>query len=730
VVNDGMADSPKDEVTITVRNVSSANQAPVANAGNDQTVNSGQSVALYGEGSYDPDKDNLLYNWIAPEGAVLSAANVANPTFIAPNVLSDSQLIFSLTVSDGNLESQVDQVIIKIVKGWNNCLTDVKFDEVPSSSITGARCGQSFTATNSGVLEKFKLTIWPSGQYAYLLLREWVSDRYELALDGKLLATSNIATDKPTEANWFEMSTFIFPSQPQIKKGNKYVVELINGPSLALVKIPGTYAGGKAYETLYPNEQSDMRFEVHLCSVINSPPVANAGTDQSVNEGSTVTLDGSASSDPDGNTLTYRWTSPIGITLSSTAEAKPTFTAPEVILNTNYTFSLVVNDGIVDSPVQQVVITVKDVNKTPVANAGADQSVNEGSAVTLNGSASSDPEGNPLTFKWTVPAGIVLNSTTFEKPTFTAPEVATNTDYTIYLVVNDGIIDSPADHVVITVKNVNKAPVANAGPDRTVDEGSTVSLDGSASSDPDGDPLTYKWSAPAGITLSSATVAKTTFIAPEVTINTSFIFSLTVNDGMADSPADQVIITVANVDHAPYVKNPIKDISVEKGTPDQVIDLKTVFTDDDINDILSFYVTANSNSQVVNAIITNNVLTLVFSSANSGTTEIVITAGSNGKEVQSTFKVEVKIPTAIDVIIDNEDVQVYPNPTNGLVLIKFSKHPDPGTRIIVCDISGNVIAKIIPDSKEVYYNLTGNPAGLYLVKIYRGSPKTFKIVLI
>ena len=108
---------------------------------------------------------------------------------------------------------------------------------------------------------------------------------------------------------------------------------------------------------------------------VNQVPVANAGTAQTVNTGSTVTLDGSGSRDADNDPLTYTWTQTGGaVTLSSTTAAKPTFTAPSSA--STLTFSLVVRDGKANSAA--VTTTVTTNNTVPVANAGTAQTVNTG----------------------------------------------------------------------------------------------------------------------------------------------------------------------------------------------------------------------------------------------------------------------------------------------------------------------------------------------------------------
>jgi hypothetical protein len=367
-------------------------------------------------------------------------------------------------------------------------------------------------------------------------------------------------------------------------------------------------------------------------------------------------------------------------------------------------------------------------NQAPVANSGTNQTTREGKLVTLNGTGSTDAEGNSLTFRWTAPIGITLNDTTVSKPTFTAPDVVTNTNYTFSLVVNDGSFDSPEDQVVITV-TPNKAPRANAGIYQSVNENSRCTLNGSASSDPDKDVLTYLWTSPPGITLSSNTASKPTFTAPEVTTDTCYKFSLIVTDGLLNSTASQIVITVKNVDKAPYLKNPILDISADNRAPDQTIDLQTVFADDDLGDVISYSVTSNTNSQVVTAKIAGSNLTVSFSSQNTGSSEIEITANSNGKEVTSKFNVEVKIPSGIDLLVFDQNFMLYPNPTTGKLKLVFNKIPKSGISISVNDFTGkNCLKQLIRKNVE-WIDLSGNVPGIYFIKTDQKNSKAQKVIL-
>ncbi|OYO26376.1 PKD domain-containing protein, partial [Janthinobacterium sp. PC23-8] len=284
----------------------------------------------------------------------------------------------------------------------------------------------------------------------------------------------------------------------------------------------------------------------------NAAPVANAGAAQNTVTGTIVTLDGSASSDANGDTLTYAWTltgKPAGsvASLSSPSSAKPTFAAD---VTGTYVASLVVNDGKVSSQTATVSITATAANAAPVANAGAAQNTVTGTIVTLDGSASSDANGDTLTYAWTLtgkPAGSAasLSSPSSAKPTFAADVIGT---YVASLVVNDGKVSSQTANVSITATAANAAPVANAGPAQSAYLGDVVRLDGTSSTDANGDALTYVWGFQSYAGFFAPTLTGANTVRPSFTARDSgtYVLSLIVNDGRASSTASRVTITVAD----------------------------------------------------------------------------------------------------------------------------------------------------------------------------------------
>lgn len=295
-----------------------------------------------------------------------------------------------------------------------------------------------------------------------------------------------------------------------------------------------------------------------------------------MDEAQLVTLDGSQSIDPDVDPLAHAWEQIGGtaVTLSGATTSQPTFTAPTVALGgETLSFKLTVTaNG--KSNTDTVGIAVSNVNHTPVAEAGIDQSIAEGSPVALDGTGSFDIDNDAFDYTWVQesgPAATITGANT-ATPSFTAPVVGTNgapgvvATLVFKLAVDDGLpqnappagytIANVEDTVTVEITNVNNDPTANAGTDITLNENSAVALNGNASSDPDSDPLTFAWEQVSGPaeTITDANTATPSLTVPFVSPGgTDLVFKLTVDDGYGATATDQVVVHVMNANDPPFV---------------------------------------------------------------------------------------------------------------------------------------------------------------------------------
>ncbi len=485
--------SAKDTVIVTIKDF---NRKPVAVAGEGQQVDEGVIVTLDASGSSDPDDgDVITYMWIAPDGITFDGDNT-NPivTFTSPSIVEDFiDYEFKLVVNDGKLDSDTASVVVRVIHENIAPLADAG-DDVSVDENTLVQLDGS----GSSDFENKPMTfVWT--------------------------APAGVALDDPTSAT----PSFTAPE-----------VHLDTDLVFSLTVNDGVWTSAPDQVTVTV---------IH----INKPPLADAGEDQTVDEGSLVQLDATGSADLDElDVLTYTWTSIDGAVLNDNSLVSPSFTAPEppvLMKDSTFRFVLVVNDGIVNSEPDTVSVLVLHTNLQPTADAGVDFSIDENTQGQLDGSGSSDPENAPLTYLWTAPEGFVIDDPAAESPTFTAPDLEEDTDFIITLMVDDGedVNNTATDIIVVTVKNINKPPLADAGSDFSIREQKEATLDGTASTDPDAmDIITFNWTAPAGITLDDATSPTPTFTAPDVSVDTEYVFTLEVTDGSAEINDATVTVTV------------------------------------------------------------------------------------------------------------------------------------------------------------------------------------------
>ena len=496
------------------------NVAPTANPGPSQNVVVGAVVSMDGSASKDSDGGSLTFKWALIGKPIGSAASLTNPTYPNPKFTADlaGNYVVSLVVNDGKANSTVATV-------------SVTATVANAAPVANAGVNQNVVITSTVTLDGTASTDANNDSLSY----KWVLQSKPATSSATLAAATSA---KPT----FKADV-----------AGTYVATLV-------------VSDGKA--------NSELAAVSILASATNLAPVAKPGVNQSVVTGTKVSVDASASSDPNGDSITYRWSllfKPAGstATLSSATTASATFTAD---LAGTYLVGLTVNDGKVDSPVVVLTVTAAKLNAVPVASAGTNQNVTAATLTTLDGTASTDADLDGLSYTWSLiskpsSSNATLSSTTSPKPTFT-PDVAGT--YVASLVVSDGKDRSPTAVVTVIASGSNSAPVANAGAAQSVSTAAVVTLNGTGSTDANGDTLTYRWtltSKPTSSTaaLSSATVASPTFTAD---LAGSYVASLVVNDSKVDSTnTSTVTITASAANSAPVANaGPVQTVSRTGGT--------------------------------------------------------------------------------------------------------------------------------------------------------------------
>ncbi|MBN2798914.1 MAG: hypothetical protein JXX28_07170 [Deltaproteobacteria bacterium] len=313
-------------------------------------------------------------------------------------------------------------------------------------------------------------------------------------------------------------------------------------------------------------------------------PTADAGADVVVELGARVDLDGGGSTVTPGMDLTYQWTfvqtpadSSIGNAVfgaaNGTRAAHAVHFTPDAA--GTWVLSLSVSDGQTVSAQDLVALTVYDDNLPPVARCGDALHGQVGELLFLSGDGSLDPEGHPLTWRWSfaeLPAASALSEgdvyDRFSSEASFVPD--TSGVYVLALAVSDGQLESDSCLVSAAVSDEDLRPIADAGPSLRLSPcDDAMELNGYGSWDPEGAPLSWLWSLSRAPTGSTSTLSDPTSPTPSLSwdLPGDYLFTLQVSAGGQPSAPDMVTITVPplGTDQAPVARAGI----------DQVVEVST-----------------------------------------------------------------------------------------------------------------------------------------------------------
>lgn len=502
------------EATVVVSRPN-VNTPPVASAGTDLIVDPRQPFGLDASGSFDVDNEPLSFGWRQVSGPTRPIGDARQPAIRLTAGSAGEQYRFVVRVCDP-ANACTEAGVNVTVRGGTANRSPVVDTPQPQRAIVGRRTVLSVRATDP---------------------------------DGDPLVTT-----------WRQLP---MPGVPD-------AAFEVAGPT----DIAVTYASGYAGLTLnYLVTVCDARGACAqpvtvAVSIVEGQGdlVANAGPDQRVRSGDTVTLDGTGTS---GNS-TVRWTQLEGPRVELTQDfMRATFIAPAG--PARLVFQIGVGDASGREVTDDVVIEVSAPTSL-VADAGADFAVGWFARVQLDGRNSTGPA--PLKFSWKSPVEVQLAGAETATPVFHAPASDVALTFVLTVCASDG--QCAEDDVVVRVtQGANLPPLVDAGPDRVGESTRSVALDGTGTRDPEGAPLKVTWTQLSGTpaVIDAADALWTRLTLPFVEAEEELVFTLEACDPRDACTSDSVTVRVLpRFEGVPVVTLSIAD------RPDNTVEESSEFT--------------------------------------------------------------------------------------------------------------------------------------------------------